>query len=675
MHVHYLEFTTWLRHHPEWGGVAAFVVAFAESIAILGTIIPGSITMTAIGILIGSGVLDIYSTVMLAALGAVIGDILSYFCGYFFKNNIKNTWPFCSHPQWLDHAADFFDKHGGKSVFIGRFIGPIRAMIPIIAGMLSMRPFRFLAFDVVAAILWAPVYLFPGYVIGLASTTLPAAVATRLILTLFGILILFWLIFWFLQKTSAYLSRQLDRMLNGVWNWMKRRPHWRWVCRALHDANHPNDHGQLLLCLLATVSIVFFLVLFINTFFSLPFQSVDMFIYHFFRGFRFTNIDYFFVILNSVGGKFTLYLSTVLIFFTLLFSRRYSAAWHWLFLCMASACIAVFFQQIHYVHRPTGIALIISTSSFPSVQITATCSFYGFLAWLICLEKPQWKKIVYSLAAACLLLAILARLYLGYHWFSDIVASFLLAMACSTIAAISYQRKLSTPPRSSLLLTLAIISIFLSIFTDIGMNAKQLLLDSTPIWLKEELYTNEWWDKRTPIIPSYRTTRFGYPAELLNIQWAGNLPQIEKELQLGGWRTVHRNLTSVLLTQLQHAKHSSVNIMPTLYHDQRPALEMIKEVPELRKILLIRLWPANVLLQPQDYPLWIGTFNYLHPYDRRSWIAHTYLLIPEEEALPVLISSLRIDDWRVMIRPASNIPVKLLPSPDAPHYTILIKPK
>ena len=91
----------YLHQHPHLGGLIAFVVAFSESLAIIGSIVPGSVTMTAIGALIGADVLPLVSTMMWAVTGAFAGDYLSYWIGSRFDKRLPKLWPFRNHPEWL----------------------------------------------------------------------------------------------------------------------------------------------------------------------------------------------------------------------------------------------------------------------------------------------------------------------------------------------------------------------------------------------------------------------------------------------------------------------------------------------------------------------------------------------------------------------------------------------
>src|ERR1700730_18599141 len=134
----------YLHLHPHIGWLMVFLIAFSESLPLLGAIIPGSVTMTAIGALIGSGAMPFTATLLWAIFGAFCGDYLSYWLGAHYKDRIRMIWPFRKYPHWLSLGENFFQKHGGKSVIIGRFFGPVRSAVPLIAGLMDMSSLRFI---------------------------------------------------------------------------------------------------------------------------------------------------------------------------------------------------------------------------------------------------------------------------------------------------------------------------------------------------------------------------------------------------------------------------------------------------------------------------------------------------------------------------------------------------
>jgi membrane protein DedA with SNARE-associated domain len=152
--------------HSHWAGVVMFITAFGESFAFLSLLFPGTTLLVAAGTLMADGTLS-YAPVLIGAVaGATLGDTVSYWIGARFGGSIGRLWPFSRHPDLLPGGMRYFARHGGKSVFIGRFFGPVRAVIPLAAGMMEMPPGKFWIANVTSALVWAPMLLFVGDAIG-----------------------------------------------------------------------------------------------------------------------------------------------------------------------------------------------------------------------------------------------------------------------------------------------------------------------------------------------------------------------------------------------------------------------------------------------------------------------------------------------------------------------------
>ncbi|MDX1655736.1 MAG: DedA family protein, partial [Candidatus Competibacteraceae bacterium] len=195
----------WTAAHPALMGLLIFAVALGESLAMVGMLVPGAVLMFGFGTLIALGHLDFYAAWTWAALGAIVGDGLSFWLGRVYRQRLRELWPFSRHPLMLSRSEAFFRRHGGKSVLMGRFFGPVRAVIPAVAGMLDMPTGRFLVVNVLSALLWAPAYLLPGMVFG-ASLELASQVAWRLVVLVVLVLVLLWL--------TVYLVTGLYRLLH-----------------------------------------------------------------------------------------------------------------------------------------------------------------------------------------------------------------------------------------------------------------------------------------------------------------------------------------------------------------------------------------------------------------------------------------------------------------------------
>ncbi len=155
-----------LHAHPEWVGLAIALIAFVECFAIAGLIVPGIVLLYAAAFVAGGGELGLWAALGCAFVGAVAGDSASFILGRRFGPAIRVLPPFSTHPEWLSRGEAFFARHGAASIALGRFVGPIRPVLPLTAGMLRFPNGQFYAVNLASALLWAPVYILPGYVLG-----------------------------------------------------------------------------------------------------------------------------------------------------------------------------------------------------------------------------------------------------------------------------------------------------------------------------------------------------------------------------------------------------------------------------------------------------------------------------------------------------------------------------
>lgn len=153
-----------VEQNREWGPPLIFLLAFGESLAFLSLLLPFWVMLVGIGTVIGaSGSTEEFFVVWVSAsLGAAIGDWVSYWLGKHFHNEVAAMWPLSRHPDLIPRGHDFFERYGVWAVVIGRFFGPLRAAVPLVAGIVEMpwRTFQIANFG--SAFLWAGVLLAPG---------------------------------------------------------------------------------------------------------------------------------------------------------------------------------------------------------------------------------------------------------------------------------------------------------------------------------------------------------------------------------------------------------------------------------------------------------------------------------------------------------------------------------
>jgi membrane protein DedA with SNARE-associated domain len=153
---------SFIAHHAAWTFPVMFLTAFGESFIFVSLLFPGTTIMILAGALVPDGTIPFFPLISGAILGAVLGDAISFWLGLRYGEQITRRWPLSRHPELVARGEAFFERLGTLSVFVGRFFGPLRASIPLAAGILKMRAGPFWLANVASAVIWAPALLLPG---------------------------------------------------------------------------------------------------------------------------------------------------------------------------------------------------------------------------------------------------------------------------------------------------------------------------------------------------------------------------------------------------------------------------------------------------------------------------------------------------------------------------------
>jgi hypothetical protein len=121
-----------------------------------------------------------------------------------------------------------------------------------------------------------------------------------------------------------------------------------------------------------------------------------------------------------------------------------------------------------------------------------------------------------------------------------------------------------------------------------------------------------WWSNQGTNQPLYRANRMGRPAQILNVQWLGNLGLIEENLQKEGWSIAPNTTLGLILARLSES-HNAIRfpVLSQLYLEEPPVLVMVKRLNN--HVLILRLWDGRTVFTDSDMPLWVGNVDYYHP--------------------------------------------------------------
>jgi len=156
-----------VRDHQVWAAPIMFALAFGESLAFISLLIPAWSILVAIGALIGPSGISFWPIWIAGSLGAACGDWLSYWIGLKLGKAVYRIWPLSRHPDMIPKGEEFVKKWGVLGIFIGRFFGPLRASVPLVAAIFHMPYGQFQIANFSSAFVWAAALLLLGDVIGI----------------------------------------------------------------------------------------------------------------------------------------------------------------------------------------------------------------------------------------------------------------------------------------------------------------------------------------------------------------------------------------------------------------------------------------------------------------------------------------------------------------------------
>ncbi|PIU20763.1 MAG: hypothetical protein COT18_00525 [Elusimicrobia bacterium CG08_land_8_20_14_0_20_59_10] len=156
-----------IQDYGAWTYLILFLIIFCETGLVVTPILPGDSLLFAIGTFCGLGYLDLYRTLGLLSAAAILGDTVNYGVGHYIGPKVfhyKNSRIFKK--EYLQKTHAFYEKYGGKTIIIARFVPIVRTFAPFVAGVGAMTYGKFLAYNVIGSLLWVCTVTLAGFFFG-----------------------------------------------------------------------------------------------------------------------------------------------------------------------------------------------------------------------------------------------------------------------------------------------------------------------------------------------------------------------------------------------------------------------------------------------------------------------------------------------------------------------------
>lgn len=598
----------WIAAHPGWSGVFLVAVTFCESLVVIGFFVPGVMLLFGAGALIAVGSLDLWLTLGCAAVGATVGDIFSFWLGRHYKERLRTVWPFRRYPQLLSRGEVFFARHGGKSVLFGRFVGPLRAFVPAIAGMSGMSPLRFIIIDSLSSVAWAPAYVVPGIVFA-ASLGLAAAVATRLAVLLMILAVLLWLTVWLVRHAVSFLQPRTARLVGDILNWSRGHGILGGMATAVLDPYQSETRGLLLFAAMllgvtAAAVTVMATILHIT-----PASNLDHAVQAFARELSTPLAERLMGWLNGLGGAAVnaAVIGGVGLWWS--WRRNWPAVVHWLSaLLFGMLLIAVYHACQGLLGGPRPVTA-------PDGDVLANpvmaAAVYGFVSLAVARELPaRWRWVPYLTASLIVLSVALAHLYFGQVQLSELVVTMTVTLAWLTLLGTAYRRH--NPAGVHITGTVAVALAVMAAATvwhiDHGAGppprpAAEQRVSLSPV---------QWWRDGWRSLVSRRVDFLGKSKQPFTVQWQGDAADITARLLQRGWSfPPPLTAANTLLWLKPKPRVSELPVLPHVHDGHYEGVLLVRDAGTGRQLVL-RLWKADATLAggPGVGSLWVGYVAY-----------------------------------------------------------------
>lgn len=648
------------REHRDVAYGLILMVAFSESLPVVGAFVPGDAIILGISALVPTGAVRLWPLIFAAMAGAVSGDGFAFWLGRHYHGAILGRWPFRGRPRLIERGTTFLQRHGGKSVFVARFTPGVRAIVPVLGGVLQMDVARFYVMNVLSAVLWSPAHILAGALIG-ASFVLLGAVAGRLALIVAIVLVLlvvaYMLVRYALQRLLplAILAQEHVRL------WARERD--TWLARqllAVLDPSRREMPGLALLAVIVLSSLWLFFGVLQDVVAGDPLVRANEAVFHFLQGLRTEWVDQAMVGITELGDAHVAAAVAIVSLAWLAWRRNWRAVAHLIAVVAMAAVSTVALKVLLHVQRPIPIEAGWDAFAFPSGHSAINAALYGFLAIIIVWEiDARWRLPVSGVLALLVGAIAFSRVYLGAHWLSDVLAGTAFGIASAALLGIAYLRH--NPPPIGATGMCVVVGLCLTLvgaahidrrhFADMRLYAVRRR--------EQRMAVGAWWRGEWARMPARRVDLIGGAEEPLTFQWAGPRAALRGELAEYGWHAPPRWTARTAARWLEpHVSLARLPVLPHFENGHREALVLVHRVTEQRRRerLVLRLWRSGVELTcgaAVVAPLYIGTVVEQHARRVAPLMTLTYAL-PTFDAPRAGLAAALVR-WRLVARPRQSL--------------------
>lgn len=626
---------------PALAYVLVFAAAFAESVAFLGIFVPGTFIVVLAGVAAEQWphLFHFWYLLIFIVLGVFMGNVTTYLLGRYFGPPLFSERNFYLKRRYLERAQEYSEVHGGKSLFTGQFLGPLRSLVPFVAGMTEMPYYKFFSWTLAATLTWSLTYLSLGYFFG-ASWEAVQLWGTRLsifVLLLIAFFVANWVIGRFLIRHERQVRAVLVSIGRSVANGflsneyisalLRRYPRF---FRFLRNRFSPTHVLGLPFTVagVASVAILFYLLLLIHAIIIQgPLVGIDERVFAAVMFIRDPLLNPIMQFVTNLAGWPVIGFVVALAYFLWFHGERFRTI-----VLIIGVPLAVILQALMKVvfnrARPDADVALVQTltDSFPSGHAVLGIVFYGFAVFVLLRYVQRWRtKVFVTLIGASLITLIgFSRVYLGVHWPSDVLGGFLFGgwwlVFMMLVAYIGERSWLPSVKRRVPLVTIAVITSSLIGAALAGVVAYAAIdplrtvhrgsIDFLPV-----VYAERFAPGLLARIPRQTETFSGRLQAPINLVFVGKRDDIVTAFRRAEWHLADpanvATIVRTVTTSLNDQPYPTAPFSPVFYDGRVQDIGIQKSTPQdsVRQRHHIRLWLAPIALASGE-EVWVGSATF-----------------------------------------------------------------
>lgn len=609
----------WIAVNPHLAGAITFLIAFVETLLIIGFFIPGTILLFGVGVLVGQGSVPLSIAAASLVIGGVAGDALGYWLGRHYRDWILELGFFKRRKRTIEFAERMIHRHTGKALLAARLIGQIRPIVPFVAGVADVRPVKFFIYNVLSAVIAAALHLIPGMIVGV-GLRFSGAVTGRLVVLLVIVGVVAYLVY-ALAKRARALSilvgpGALERL--SAWTHAEATSRWLLMRYAARGLVYLLDRERLELLGFATLWAVMLallaglIVLIRAVVAGDPIANANGAVFDALNGLRNPWADSAMVVVAALGEIPVILALSGMVLVALLIRRSWFVATYWVLatgFAFASTSIITMLAEGRVADaEPFDVADVL-----PQGHAAISVTVFGYLAILATQRTNSIGLRLSGFAAAFAFVSLLsiAQLYLGQSYVSGLAGGIIIGITALLILTAATWRHLSEIGRGvpTLVGWVGLIALLAAGAINIATSYDARIASLQPKDRLVAVAEQAWAERLWLDLLAYRVDFTGQPEEPINVQLAATVAEVVAALEPHGWRIATKwDAVTVadLVTGSTPKDFAARPVLPRFWEGRRARLIMVKLTESGRHVL--HLWDLGYRLDGKpDAPLLLGT--------------------------------------------------------------------